>query len=331
MDINYFKNRIGSKFFTYVGDDRKEIRVIGVKNDKVIVISLIDMCENDNLIHSTELTLDELEKKNYVEVIPDAKLDLMITSYSDETKKDVYAWVYRMDNIIDGISNPSLMLRQDMIAYSKNTFRNTFSLEYVGDCITDKNNPTNASLVSLADFSTVDKNYTISLYISDKLNDIMLCIDSDFMNEVNSVLHNLTKYNDDHIQGYCDNLLQLFKYAGFIGHFRSVFNITQVDFEIDPQEDDSGTLKLTEEQQHKIEDLLSKYITNVIVIKYDADIDLKEIVEYKHIIISDITETIYLIAFDVVDNYPVDSDIAKAFGLKCYTKEDMEKQLGIKL
>jgi len=327
MDINYIKNRIGSKFYTYIGETRKEIRVIGIEDDKILTIVLSPK-EEDVIGLSKYISLDDMEK--YIEVIPDAKLDIMITSYIDETKKDIYAWVYRTDDIINGIKEPRLMLRQDMISYSKNAFNNT-PIQYVGECLTDQTNPVHVPLMKLADFYKVDKNFTISLYLSDTLNDITLCIDSEFMHDVNAILHDLTKYNGNEIKGYCDNLIQLFTDNRFIGFYRSLFNITQLDFEINPEKDDNDVLKLTNEQQHNIEDLLHKYITNVIVLEYDQDIDIKEIVQYKHIIVSDAKEKIYLITFDIVDDYPVDDDIAKAFGLQSSTKEEIEEELGIKL
>ena len=246
MDIDYIKNRIGSKFYTYIGETREEIRVIGIENDKVLSIILSPKSE-DNMSVSKYIPLENMEK--YIEVIPDAKLDIMITSYTDETKKDVYAWVYRTDDIINGIKDPRLMLRQDMISYSKNAFNQT-GIQYVGECLTDQTNPVHVPLIKLADFYKVDKNFTISLYLSDTLNDIILCIDSEFMHKVNTVLHDLTKYNSKEVDGYCDNLIQLFTDNGFIGFYRSLFNITQLNFEINPEKDDNDVLKLTKEQQH---------------------------------------------------------------------------------
>ena len=322
MDITYINNRIGSKFYTYIGDKREDVRLVSSTDNKAIVFILND--------ESSLKYIDIKDFDRYVEVMPDAKLDIMITSYTDETKKDIYAWVYRCDDIMKGITEPKLMLRQDVISYNKNIFNPT-EVQYVGDCITDLTNPIHAPLTKMADFYKVDKNYTINLYLSDTLNDILSCIDNKFMTEVNDVLHELTKYNSDSIQGYCDNLIQLFEENGFMGYYRSIFNISQLDFEINPSKDENEVLRLSLEQQHKIEDLLCKYITNIIVLEYDQDIDIKEIVQYKHIIVSDIKDKIYLIAFEVVDDYPVDDDIAQALGLQTTTKEEIEEQLGIKL
>ena len=314
----------GSKYYHYDKDKNlivyRPIEIINSDDNKVSVWDC-----NNKIIKQIDLK----DFDNLIEVIPDAKLDLMVTSYRDPNKKDVYAWVYRMSSISQGSIEPQIMLRQDVYSKSKNTF-NTSNINWVGECITDLTNTTHLPLTKLAEFNSVDFSYNINLYINDTLEDIMKCIPNSVLDEINKILESLSKFNSDTILGYCDNLKDLFIDNGFIGYYRSIFNITQVDFSIEDHED--GSSILTEENQHKLEDLLRKYISNIQIIKYDQDMCLKDLEKIKHVLISDSKEDIYFIAFDVIDDYPIlDDDIMKAFGLQTTSKEDIESQLGITL
>jgi hypothetical protein len=100
-------------------------------------------------------------------------------------------------------------------------------------------------------------------------------------------------------------------------HFRYIFNILPLDFTIDikTNRDENGDIILNEKQQHRFEDTICKRITNVIVIPYDKDLDVSKIVSYTHMIVSDDTGAIYLIAYVVVSNYAVDQDILARLNL----------------
>ena len=343
--------RIGSKYYKYLSDGSiLTLRVVGEIDsdnttdtdiDNITNICVLPVYGNikpiDNMIEKIddknressgcEWGISRKMLKSMIEIIPDAKMQLMITQYSDNKSKDVYAWVYREDDIMNNNAyEPKVVLRQDMYSLSKNAF-STDGISYVGDCISYLTKSNNLSLRQYADFEKVIKSIGISMYIDDKLDDIMQCIMPDIKKEFNDTLKNLTQYNSETIKGYCSDLNQLFVENNFMGIFRSIFNITQVDFPIDIIND----ANLDEKCQKSLEDILRKHINNVIVIKYDKDIDLSEIVHTSHIIICDSREDIYLISYDIVDDYPIDDDILKAFGMKTVDKSAIEEQLGIKL
>ena len=73
-----------------------------------------------------------------------------------------------------------------------------------------------------------------------------------------------------------------------------------------------GDLILNNKQREKLENELRKFIADIKVIKYDKDIDISRIVSRSHSMVSDSNGIIYLIAYTIIGEYPVDSDIAAA-------------------
>ena len=169
--------------------------------------------------------------------------------------------------------------------------------------------------MSVNEFDKVDFNYTISLYIDDTLDSIFNIIPKRVQKKFDKILAKLSSKNSALISGYCSTLRELFEDNKFIDAYRSIFNINQVDFPIilgKQSYNKDGDIILNSKQIKRIEDLLRKHISDVRVIEYDYDIDIKDIVSYSHILISDETQAIFLIAFNIVDEYPVDNDIEKA-------------------
>lgn len=319
---------VGSKYYRYDKDGNREVfRVASPYMDDGDEVVHVIRENTDDLMYISKKEFDSL-----IQIIPDAKLDLMITQYEDPEKKDVYAWVYRTDVIAEGRSDPSLMLRQDVYSQAKNAF-GTDGVAWVGECLTDQTNPTHVPLKSLAEFNEVELSYPISLYITDSIEDIINCIDTDTLGRYDSVLKKLTKYNSNEIKGYCSTLRELMEENGFIGYFRSIFNVTQVDWALSGKTDDNGDLQFTEDEFNKFQDLIRKYISNVKIIEYDRDIDIHELVNTPHAMIADSNDKIYLVVYDIVSDYKteIDDDIMKAFGLQTASKEDIEAQLGVKL
>ena len=300
--------KLGCKYQYYDGDERKTCRVIRFKDENTVVL---DNCDGT----CSAKYVNEIND-NMVELTPDAILNLMITSYEDDkTRKDVYACVYRCDSIMAERTEPVLILRQDIYSYMKNPLAMDGKI-YVGDCITAYNMPGDEGLMSLCEFSSVDYNCTLYLYSDDTLDDIFECISVSDKKKFNKVLKELhDKNTNPQVVGYCSDLRELFEDNKFIDAYRAIFNITQVDFPIilgDESFNSEGDIILNKKQQQRIEDLLRKYITNIKVIQYDYDIDIKDIVSFKHILISDSTQKIFLIAYEEVGSYPVDEDIANA-------------------
>lgn len=299
----------GSKYYTYKKEERFAFRPIEVNDDQVLVRNV-----NQDKVTTTFVPRTFLEQLT-VEVLPDALLDIMITEYEDG-RKDVYTWVFRIDAIAANKLEAALMLRQDVISHLKNEYMlNNDSQIIVGECLTAMNNPTDDKLMDFAEYHRVVKDHSVSVYLSDTTEDILGCFPESFLEDVNDVLADLAKLNSNQIQGYCENIKQLFEENDFIANYRSLFNIQQVDYPIilgSESYNQDGDIVLNGKQHEMLENMLRKKITNVKVLEYDHDIDIKSIVNQKHILVSDKTEKIFLITFDIIGLYPMPDDVVEA-------------------
>ena len=301
--------RVGAKYQTFDDDYRVIWRVIRVRDSGSAIV--YNLATHD----TTKMSIKDIED-SMVEITPDALIDFMITAYEDGNK-DIYACVYRTDAIISDVSKPAVILRQDVYSYTKNPLAIDGKI-YVGDCMTQYIMPGDEDIMSVAEFNEVLHNFTISIYSDDTIDDILRCLPTDEQIRFNSVLEEMSKRNNDQVTGYCDNIKQLMTENRFIDCYRSIFNIIQVDFPIilgKESFNNDGDIILNNKQKKRIEDLLRKYITDIKVIAYDYDIDVKDIIVYKHILISDEKQKIFLIAYKEVGDYPVDDDIAKGMGI----------------
>ena len=303
--------RIGAKYQIYENGECKIYRLIKYKNPSTVVI---EDCDNPVI---NKVIDPKVLDDSYIEFTPDIILDLMITSYDEgNTETDVYACCYRITDIVQDKVEPCLILRQDVYSYMKNPFAQDGKI-YVGDCITRRTITPDMEkgIMSLMEFDHVIKNYSVALYSDDTLDDIFKVIGSkvkDFDKELESI-HN-TRCVNDMICGYCKTLKELFTENHFMENYRDLFNIVPIDFPIvlgSESYDKDDNIILNSKQKARLEDYLRKHITDITVIEYGYDVDVSEIVSYCHIVVSDSTDKIYLIAYTVVDSYPVDDDIAR--------------------
>ena len=313
-------NLIGIKYQVFNSDKEMEVyRVVEeIDDDNVNVIRLNPIDESKQKIK---------KEKQYIlgstiSISPDAMLDIMLTEteYEQDILNDVYCCVYKTRDILSNMVEPALILRQDIYSYTKNGI---FGGEdpnkiYVGDCITKDTVPfLEGDIMSICEFDRVLYNYTINLYINDTLSDILNCIPGEVHGKFNDVLKPMYNRNSEMISGYSRTLKELLIDNKFIDNYRSIYNIVPIDFPIviDKRSWNSeGDIILNDKQKRRIEDLLRKYITDIKVIKYDHDLDIKDIVSYKHIIVSDSDESIYIIAYEETGDYPADPDIMNSLG-----------------
>lgn len=303
-------DNIGSKYQNNTG---KMFRLIKYKNSDTAVLK--------NLETGMEMIIPKNSLlSNYVKLDPDAVLNIMITHYNSNgfDGNDVYAVVYRTNTIISGKVEPDLILRQDIYSYVKNPLAVDGKI-YVGDCLTQYTLPDgDMKLMDLFDFSDVVKNDSFNLYSDDTLDDIFEIIGKKVKPYDEELKKLYDSRNSEMIVGYKPTLMELCEDNHFIEAYRSLFNITAIDWPIvlgKQSYNSDGDIILNSKQKKALEDLLRKHITDISVIEYGYDVDISKIVSYSHIMVSDSTEKIYLIAYTVVDDYPVDDDIAKAMGV----------------
>ena len=299
---------LGTKYQTYIDDELVVLRLVNIKSENKF--TMVDR-EGNKL----SMTKEELDK--CIKLDSDALLCLM-TATLDEDVRDVYACVHRTDDMRNGVKEPVMILRQNIYSSSKNAFNAGMDI-YVGECLANPKFDNDEQFKSLLEFNTIDDTLSVALYVDDKFKDIKQFITGHNARKFDEVLRTI-KFNNTQsmLKGYCETLDQLFEENNFMFNYRMIFNIAQVDFpiELDNNTDKDGVITLNSKQINRLEDLLRAYITDVKVLKYDKDIDISKIVSKTHIMISDETENIYLVSYIVKEAYPVDNDIARAMNYK---------------
>ena len=303
---------LGSKYYKNINDGRIVVRVLNYHDDtktaKVINLSTKE----------TEIMEASILNDQYIELVPDMKLDIMITEDEDGTK-DVYAWVYRSDYIAAGLVKAIAMLRANCYSYFKNLTAQGNDI-WVGDCINSIDNPDQRALLDLAEFKKIVESQHYSLYVTDDINDIIQCIGKKFKHRIDSVLNEMSNKfaKQPNIKGYSRTLEELMHKNNFIDEVRMSFNIYKIEWKIILDEDSynvNGDIILNEKQTNALEDMLRKEIADVKIIPYDKDVDISKIVQYEHVMVSDQTNQIYLIAYRKIADYKPDNDIARGMGL----------------
>ena len=299
---------LGTKYQTYIDDELVVLRLVNIKSENKF--TMVDR-EGNKL----SMTKEELDK--CIKLDSDALLCLM-TATLDEDVRDVYACVHRTDDMRNGVKEPVMILRQNIYSSSKNAFNAGMDI-YVGECLANPKFDNDEQFKSLLEFNTIDDTLSVALYVDDKFKDIKQFITGHNARKFDEVLRTIKSNNTQSmLKGYCETLDQLFEENNFMFNYRMIFNIAQVDFpiELDNNTDKDGVITLNSRQISRLEDLLRAYITDVKVLKYDKDIDISKIVSKTHIMISDETENIYLVSYIVKEAYPVDNDIARAMNYK---------------
>ena len=307
---------IGTKYQIFENDELKVRRVVRVKDDNTYVLKENGIDQNF-IVSAKELT------DKYVRLIPDAFLNIMITkepTYEGAEVNDVYFCVNRGGDVAAGIQEPALILRQNIYSRFKNISASLFGVVYIGECATIVNS-SKEEIVEMMTFEEIIKQHSVAIYLDDSEEDMLMCIPNKFKKDIDATLHAIKSSMPEMCKGATESLKQLWEENDFIGNYKSLFNITQIDFPIflgSESLDINGDIKLNNKQKQRLEDILRRYISNIRVIKYDKDIDISKIVNVQHVVVSDSTNQIYLIAYDVDGYYADNKDdaqVLESFGM----------------
>ena len=173
----------------------------------------------------------------------------------------------------------------------------------------------------LSEFKSIESTYKFDIYLNDTIDDIISCIPYKYLSEINNVLKaTYDRYSTyANVLGASEDIKSLMVNNNFMYNFRSIYNIYQVNWPVVYDDklshNSNGNIILNNKQVKFLEDMLQKHIDNINVIEYDKDINVKDIINYNHILISDSTEKIYLITYDIISDYPIDEDILKTLHL----------------
>lgn len=305
---------IGTKFYKYEEDNLLTYRLLNFKDGEY---KLKILSGGKGRVSVNEETLNT----HYVRLNPDAFLNMMTTVVHDKTGdiKDVFACVNKATDMLNGKQVPALILRQNCMSDSKNAFARNMDI-YVGDCFREDTIQDNMKMEDLMEFDEIIKSHSISLYVDDTIGDIFECIPGNVKKEFEDTLKAIKSANTNKlIKGYVATLNELFDENNFLLNYRALFNIMQVDFPIyigEKSYDAEDNIILNKKQHKRLEDALSQHIKVIAVLKYDKDIDISRIVSFTHIMVSDKSGIIYLIAFQKISDYKIDDDIANALGIQ---------------
>ena len=301
---------LGTKFQIFEKDKSMIYRLDRIKNADSFVLRDED---NNKRIVSKDTLLND-----FVEILPDAFLNIMITDL--DQYPDLYVCVNKASDLSIGNNKPAIILRQRI--YSSENAYNTgsFSSFVLGDTICVATNSTYDEIDKIFEFDNIDDSYSYAIYLDDTTDSIVNTLSmkcksriADVLASIKAVCSKSTKDSGIEFFGVESNISDLMKEHNFIQAFRAIFNINYINTEIDASnKSEDGNIILSDNVKKCIEDTIRKYISNIIVLEYAKDIDISKIVRYKHIVISDVTEKIYFIAYNEDGDYPVDDDILKA-------------------
>lgn len=301
---------LGFKYQIYEGDDLKIYRTIRFK-DYEHVVAIEEATGVEKIISKNDLT------NSYVRLLPDAFMNIMITDQVE--RPDIYVCINKADKLANGRKEPCIIMRQAVYDESK-CFDFMGGKIYVGNCISESTIQSNYSMKDYMDFNEINFTASIALYVDDTIDSIINTIQPKIHKRLNEVFAKIKKEFENSpagnmIEGCADNLRELMESTRFINRYREEFNILQLDWPIDLGKvsyNSQGDLILNNKQHEKFENELRKFIADIKVIKYDKDIDISRIVSRSHSMVSDSNGIIYLIAYTIIGEYPVDSDIAAA-------------------
>ena len=307
---------IGTKYQIFEGDELKVRRIVRAKDNDTYVL------KENGIEQNFIVTGKELVDK-YIRLTPDAFLNIMITKepmYEGTEVNDVYFCVNRATDITMGMQEPTLILRQNIYSKFKNVASSLFGDVYVGECATIANS-SKEEMAEMMTFEEIIKQYSIAIYLDDSEENILSCIPNKFKKDINATLCLIKSSMPEMCKGTTESIEQLWHENDFFGNYKSIFNITQVDFPIVLGKESynaEGDIILNAKQKQRLEDVLRRYISNIKVIKYDKDIDISKIVNVQHVVVSDSNNQIYLIAYTVDGYYTESNDdaqVLESFGL----------------
>lgn len=301
---------LGNKYQIYEGDELKIRRSKRIKSSENGKMSYVLKEKGDDKKY---IVPEEVLNTKYVKLTPDAFLNIMITKESEfqgMKVEDVYFCVNRACDLTNGNNVPALILRQNCYSPTKNINSTPFDMNpkvYVGELQTLMTT-SKEELAALMEYEDIINKLSIAIYLDDSEEDILSCIPSSFRKSVEATLAGIKSTLGDTAIGCCETIKQLWDDNDFIGHLKSIFNITQIDFPIilgKESYNSEGDIILNSKQLQRIQDLVRRYISDVKVIKYDKDLDISKIVTKSHIMVSDTDNEIYLIAY-TIDGYYAD-------------------------
>lgn len=299
----------GTKFFKIENGELKIIRLINSKNP--LKIKAKD-CKTKEKIVLTQEQLEEYTRLNYDGII-------QFTIVNVGKLDDVIVTLFRKQEISNCDSIPYCICRQSVLDFFANSINKNMNM--YGISISKDSTPEGVDYKRFLSCDNIYNTVSIAIYIDDTLDDILSLVNTKLYD---NVLYTLfvdhvkytykKKQNDsdkkpdikyklaqDECDGYCKTLKLLLDNNEFMYDFYTGYNIYPLKLDLSYIEDNGI---LNNEDRNSLSFLLCKNITNSIVLRYSKDIDLSKI-EKEYIMVSDINDILYIIAYDHVGKYHI--------------------------
>lgn len=284
--------QIGDKFYKSNGDEYSVIRVVRMKNTETCVIK-----DEENKLYS-------IKKKtlmdDYKRIKPDGYITFTVVKVGDG--KDVIVSLNRTREIEKGVDIPYAVCRQNIYDVFTNNLlkegpQSTTEAKYVGVSVSVETIPADVPFQITLACDGVDYARMVSVYLDDKLEDILRFVKPD---RFDTALRYLKENSvNSGFVGYCDSLKDLLFNNQFMIDFYSAFNILQVPCTIIYDDSVNGVdVQMNIEQAMWVSDIMRKTMVNPILIKYSKEIRV-DLIQRDYTLISDSLGDIYIMVYDV--------------------------------
>lgn len=298
---------VGRKFYRYLDENDESslevVRVIGVQNVESVKIKKED--------GSVEKVNPEYIIENYRAIKSDGVMGFAIVSINDgcgNLVNDIIVCLYKQSDLDEHNTMPYVVCRQNVNDIFYEYMNPNPEVLYAGCSVSVDSIPSHLNMDSMLQCESVDKYYTVQVYLDDSLDEILSMVKTSKYDEVfkNIQAAYIRAYEQIHgagrikkglpsYHGYCNSLKTLLEENNFMYDFNSCFGIVSLNFKVEII-DDNGTWRLKGELIHQLMDILKKNIKTTYVIPYDKTVDLSNI-KMGYIIAKDINNDMYVIGY----------------------------------
>lgn len=284
-------------------------RVVNNTHEELIKIRQIYPIPKDNDKTTIKMPLSELNERATI-IRPHALISFTIVNVRD--LKDVLVLVYRNKEIEEQSQLPYIVCRQNITDFLANSLEK--EMNYCGLSISADSMPVDMQMEQLIACDGLSKQVNFAFYMNDTLSDILSIIKTkDFDNvlfnlhathvkhvaEDNNLGKMFIKNAKDGLDGYYKTLKGLLKSNNFLNDIQTGFGIYPLNMDLSYINPNDGGY-VQHEDIDPISIIANRFISNVFAIRYDLDINIKELPE-NSILISDKFENLYVVTYDLED------------------------------
>lgn len=275
------------------------------KNSNLVVMKSMETGINENV--SFDYIADE-----YILLTPVGYVGFNIVDMNDNTQ-DIIVSISRLSDMENNISTPYAVCRQCIVDFMYQQINP--NSEMVGMSVSKDTCPANVNYENMLICNEVKDGTVVAVYLDYTLDYILSFIkQKDFNNILSSIYSDHAMFmkekfgqigydqviQKNHHNGYCKDLKTLLDINNFMYDFYRAFNIYNIKFtNLEEREGKS----LNTEEVKILSDILCKNIDSTLIVKYNYDIDLKNI-GGPHILLADEDGKLFVIAYIEDKNNP---------------------------